>query len=306
MSYLDTYVYIMGRGHSGSTVLDSLLDNVKGLQGTGEMVVGLPRLDSMGKQSPEASDVQFWRTVKRDFSEHFSEEDWQKGIQAQYDQAKVWNCLRVLLMKESSSEVNLLRSSILRIANSVARVGGAHCVIDSSKEIARGFFIARFIPNARVIHLVRHPERVIASTLHRMRHMHGFRIMRRNIQLPWVEPFFVAVAILAWNVGNALCELVKREHPDKVITVRYEDLCRNYETELDRIGEHIGEDLSILVEKIRSGTPLHTGLKIAGNQIIEKETFVFRTKESSRHIPVFYSKLCRSISHVMMKLYEYK
>lgn len=306
MANLKTYVYIMGRGHSGSTLLGSLLDNVEGVQDTGEIFVGLPRLQDKVKQNPNAPAVKFWRKIVEDFERRVSGLSWEAAVNASYQQAHIRKFFQTLRMNERDAEVKLLRTSIVEIAESVARVGNAHSVLDSSKEITRGLFVARFIPNARIIHLVRHPEQVIASTLHRIRHMHGFRIMRRNVQLPWMEPFFVAVAVIAWNIGNALCEMIKRRYPDKVITVRYEDICADLESEMVRIGDHIGKDLSELVEKVKTRTPLSSGLKIAGNRMIGHKTFVFDADRSDRDLSSAYSMMCRSISSVLMGMYNYR
>jgi hypothetical protein len=58
-----TYVYIMGRPHSGTTVLDCLLDNIDGIQGCGEPVVGLPRLSETDDGSLPQGSFPLWDRV---------------------------------------------------------------------------------------------------------------------------------------------------------------------------------------------------------------------------------------------------
>ena len=59
------YIYITGRGHSGSTILDILLGNSSQIASVGELLAGLSRADQ-GACSCGAtmSDCGFWREVR--------------------------------------------------------------------------------------------------------------------------------------------------------------------------------------------------------------------------------------------------
>ena len=63
------YVYVMGRGHSGSTILDIILGGGAAVESLGELVSGLGRCDrrrqcSCGSPMRECS---FWCEVRRRF-----------------------------------------------------------------------------------------------------------------------------------------------------------------------------------------------------------------------------------------------
>src|SRR5262245_53099489 len=59
------YLYIMGRGHSGSTILDILLGNSRQIESVGELLAGLSRADHemccCGETMPDCA---FWREVR--------------------------------------------------------------------------------------------------------------------------------------------------------------------------------------------------------------------------------------------------
>ncbi len=76
----------MGRGHSGSTVLDCLLENVKDVQGVRETVVGLKKkfcADEDGER--ERKVAAFWSQVK-EVSEDKAEADWAEVVEAYREQ----------------------------------------------------------------------------------------------------------------------------------------------------------------------------------------------------------------------------
>ncbi len=101
------------------------------------------------------------------------------------------------------------------------------------------FQLAELFPGARFIHLVRHPLRVIESGLKRSwytgTHLHDEgRIQPRDAAgLGWDTMNRVQKIAWLWNETNDFIEDFKEKHPDRVLTVRAEDLFRQVETSQD-------------------------------------------------------------------------
>src|SRR5690606_16000712 len=143
-------------------------------------------------------------------------------------------------------------------------VAGARYLIDSSKEVTRGLFLARHLPHTRIIHLVRNPEGIIASNLHRVRTGVGFKFLRHTFKNPALTPVYLALSSLGWMVGNVLAEIVKMIARGRVLRIRYEDLCGDAPTELRRIAAFTGIDLADVVQGVSRGNEFPMGHQIGG------------------------------------------
>src|SRR5215218_1700745 len=137
------YLYVMGRGHSGSTILDILLGGGAAVESVGELVSGLRRYD--GKERCACGrpmrGCPFWAEVRRRFEA----------------EGHLWEDL----VRESGAAIS-------------AAAGKPH-VLDSNKETARGLFLLKYLPEARVVHLVRDPRGIAQSHRWRIREGRGFK-----------------------------------------------------------------------------------------------------------------------------------
>ena len=149
---------------------------------------------------------------------------WSEVVQQFHRQDHISNTLKTWFINPDSKYVNDTQKAIEYIADAIARISGNNYIVDSSKEVIRATFPARFFSEAKLIHLVRNPEHVAASTLHRIRNRHGFRFLRRNFKSNLLEPLFVTINCLGWLIGNTICEAISHAFSDKAITLRYEDI----------------------------------------------------------------------------------
>lgn len=300
------YVYVVGRGRSGSTVLDCILDNVEGVQGMGETVVGLSEdLDALGAGQRGERVASFWRRVRRRIQHRRGEEGWSKTIDAYTDQAHPSRFLYTLFSDASDEYIQRTLRSVEDVYEAVRDVSGAEVVVDSSKEVTRGVLLARHLEGCHLIHLVRNPLSVLASNLRKMEAKGEFRFLRRNWDSDGKEFFFVILTCMNWMVGNLLCEVLKR-HTDEVTTVRLEDLKDAPAETLRIIGRRIGVDVEEVVRKVENGVPMSTGIGLRGNRMRRSNTeFVFDPSDSTRELPVSYSILCRAITSPLRVLYGY-
>jgi len=303
---LERYVYIMGRGHSGSTVLDALLGNAENACGVGELVMGIDGTYpcSCGEK---VTDCDFWQKVKDGFMQStHGELPWDRAASILSEKSNVLQFIPTLLASSKSSHIQQLEAATQGVAEAVSKASHRPIVVDSSKEVSRGLLLARRMPESRILHIVRNPERMLASNLHRLRDGTGLVLFRRTFHSELFAPLIIAASALSWVVGNLLCEKVSRIAPDRVMRVRYEDLCEDPARVLRRISEFTGLHLDKVIPSVQNGSILAIQHKLAGNRMAKKGEFVFQPDRSSgRDIPRGLRRMGRVITYPLMKKYGY-
>jgi hypothetical protein len=96
--------------------------------------------------------------------------------------------------------------------------------------------------------------------------------------------------IAHWTVTNLIC-LAQYNflRPGTVLRVRYEDLVRDPQAELRRIGAFLGIDLAPITQAIADGEPLTPGHNVGGNRL--RFASAIQVKEDSEwreHLPWAY------------------
>jgi hypothetical protein len=304
---MKSVIYIMGRGHSGSTVLDCLLDNAPGVQGIGESVVGLteefrPSLTHQREQRK----TKFWNEVRASVEAQRNDTAWEETVEAYKSQAHISNFFKTLKDGCTAGTNPATIQAIRRIYNSVKEVSGERVIVDSSKEITRGLLMAKCVEEAVVIHLVRDPRSVLASDMERIYKKGKFRFLRKSYDTNRAKPLFALLTCLNWVIGNTLCEIVKAKYPEKTITVRYESLKSDPEGTLERIASEVPIDFDGVYRKIENEVPMSTGIGLSGNRMRRgNDEFVFETGRRNRELPYFYKKFCSLITYPLRKTYGY-
>ncbi len=137
---MDRYVYIMGRGHSGSTVLDALLGNAENARGVGEMVMGIDGTYpcSCGRYVLECS---FWGKVKQIYDTTTGTEmSWTNAANLIADRANVVQYFPTLVSPEETRRVDRLKTALRSVTSSVAKASNRPIIVDSSKEVSEDYF----------------------------------------------------------------------------------------------------------------------------------------------------------------------
>jgi len=199
-------LYIMGRGHSGSTVLDALLGNAEDLESVGELVSGLERKGEVCSCGTPFHKCEFWSEVRKDFEQQ-SNLSLEEGAYLLKRQAHVARWFETFLARPNSSEVQALTEVNQTIVEAVLQVAGKKCMVDSSKEHTRALFLLRFLPNAKIIYLVRNPEGILSSDLFRIKSGSRYKFLRRKFSGKRIVPFFMMLSCMNWVVGNFIAEI---------------------------------------------------------------------------------------------------
>lgn len=298
-------VYVMGRGHSGSTVLDALLGNAGDATGIGELVSGMLRYDRPCSCGRTIQKCPFWRDVRRRVEAEDGIE-WLEAARSIQSQAHLLRFPSTWFSSARHAATREIYAANQAVARAIADTAGVPVVVDSSKEFTRALFLAKHDPNARILHLIRSPHAVLGSLLHRIETDRGFPFLRRRYRSRTLEPLFMALAAVAWVVGNLLGELIAQIAPGRVRRVRYEDLCADTARILRTIGAFVDLDVDQVVAAVEGGERLPLGHKLAGNQMLREGSFLFEPERvAGRSLPWPYAVLTSVLTWPLLLGYGY-
>jgi hypothetical protein len=258
-------LYIMSRPHSGSTILDILLGNSAAVEGVGQLVSDMGKLDNPCACGATIRDCAFWRLVRSQVEAQGIA--WDEAVRCAVDQAHVGRFWRTWWADRRDPELTHLERSTRVISAAIAATAGKPHVLDSTKEPTRALFLAKYIPDAGIIRLVRDPRSAVASHYWRLKEKGFYHFLRRDWRAPRLAPLFLTMAALSWTAGNLLAELVARRAHGRVLLIRYEDLRDDPDTALRAIGAHFALDLEDSIAKLATGGALGVQHIIGGNDV---------------------------------------
>ena len=246
----------MGRGHSGSTILDILLGGGAAVESVGELVSASSGMRA-ARAAPAARRRASARTGPRSAAASRPRASWAGLARASRRQTDVRRWLR-RGSPPGRSRACRLAAMTRSLASAIAATSASQRA-GLNKEVARGLFLLRYLPEARVVHLVRDPRGIQRSHHWRLRDQRGFLFMRRRFAGRGTAPLLLLLAAASWTVGNALGELTRRAAPDRVLRLRYEDLCRDPAGAVRAIGAGFGLPVEDVVARLESGEPSRSG-----------------------------------------------
>ena len=249
-SKLKTIVFIIGNGHSGSTILDMALGSSPNAFSLGE-IDQLSR--SIKRNIPCVCGVNiqqcpFWLGV----SERLNKEH---GIQ-------LMDIRKPLDLKYKGSNTNL-GCNFKRLYDAIFRQSKADVLIDSCKDYRRAFFLRRHLSDYRIafIHLIRD----VRGYVHSMKKT-TFKCnvpgTEKIVELPRT-PMSVEKSVKVWKYRNLAISFYLRLLMLKKSSylVRYEDLAENPFEILSRLADWLG--LSNPDQMIHFGSVVHHN--VSGN-----------------------------------------
>jgi Sulfotransferase family len=302
------YVYIMGRGHSGSTILDIILGSSAAVESLGELVSGLGRC-AAGEQCSCGSPMRecvFWCEVRRRFEAQGY--GWDEFVGRSRAATSVRRWPSAWLAPDRSAGHRQLAAMTEAFGRAVAQVSGKAHVLDSNKETARGLFLLQFQPDARVIHLVRDPRDVLRSHYWRVASGRGFRFMRQHWSASgWTAYAWLLLAAACWTAGNMLCELARRRVPGRTLRLRYEDLRDDPAGTVRRIAAEFELPLEDVACRLEHGDSFTVGHNVGGNPIRHQDAIRFesRTDQDRQPLPAWLEATTSLICWPLMRFYGY-
>lgn len=138
----------------------------------------------------------------------------------------------------SPQDVEKLHSAMTRFYQAVAFRNPGRLVLKSPTHTGRIAAISRWFPGARFIHISRHPERIVPSTVHLWRSLasvQGFQLPAR--QVPDFEPYVHQCQKLMYDGYFRDRDLIPE---NQRLEMRFEDLIESPLENMERIYEAFG------------------------------------------------------------------
>ena len=300
------FIYIMGRAHTGSTILDILMGNAAHTESVGQLVSHIGKIDSLCSCGVTIRQCPFWTQIRAKVTER-GPYDWDELAGAHTSQGHVKSFLATLMGLKPARR-DYLHDTAHHIERAIQEVSHKQVVVDSSKEPTRALFFAKHDPDARFIFLVRDPRSIMNSYYWRFKDKWTFHFLRREWPSRFVWPVYMVIAAASWILGNLLYEIVYIHAKDRTILVRYEDLISQPDVELTRIGEAFGLDYSDVIKMIEQDREFPIHHNIGGNQIREEgKTARFQPKKDLTRppLPLHWEIVSLFFNWPLMRRYGY-
>lgn len=222
-------IYIVGYPRSGSTILQSILNEVPQTLSVGEIKTIIDY--NIVKKKPcscgdSIFECEFWGDIMNDLQKQYSHDELIKINNSRKKLNNLnFNKIRLgftkKILKSSLSYGNLLNNLYTLIHKS------CDVIVDSSKDPMYGWFMSQFVKaEVYFIHLIRDPRACYYS------------YKKDNIDLN----------ILRWSWMNWNAEYLKKLSPSKYLRIRYEDFAQQPRLILDQIAKvcGLGDNANIL------------------------------------------------------------
>lgn len=283
------FIYVLGRGHSGTTMLDLVLGHAFRFRSCGELISGLSRYpEQRCTCGLKMQECDTWGGSIQSIGESEQERRVFFGYLA--SKASIFQIHKALFFaRDKEYEAALLKESRLI----EALKGDCNGIIDSSKELTRGVALALGPSKASWLHIYRKPEQIAASYRYRAR-KGKIKIYRRLYSVPnsflFLLDFFVATS---WSIWTLLTILIGVVAPKKYICVSYEQFLKDPVGHTYSIGQQFGVsvDKETISERINSS--LTVGHIVGGNRMSQEKTFSLKASESTqRSVPISTTLIC--------------
>ena len=298
-------LYIMSRPHSGSTILDILIGNSAAVEGVGQLVSDMGKLDNPCACGASIRACPFWQAVRVEVER--AGITWDEAVRTSVAQAHVARFWRTWRAGRNDPELERLAQVTHAVTQAIAKVSGKPHVLDSTKEPTRGLFLATYVPEAQLIRLVRDPRSAVASHYWRLKEKGFYHFLRRDWRTTRLGPVFLLVAAASWTVGNLLAEIAARRAAGRVLLLRYEDLRDDPAATLRTIAARFGLDLDDSIEKLATGAPLGVQHIIGGNDVRLEAGLRFdpRRESTRRPLPRWVELVTVACCWPLMRRYGY-
>jgi Sulfotransferase family len=256
-------LYVMGAGHSGSTILGVTIGNCPGCFYAGEIDEWLVKAGTPAWADRERAG--FWHTVTAevDGADLFGGEA-SRCIERSSAVLRVdrWRTRRRLLARYRRVAEDLLRA--------ISRTAGAGLVVDTSHFPLRARELKKLNGvDLYLVFLVRDPQEVVASNL---RELSPHEVAERRLRT-------IAMNANLWLTVLVSVVVFLRQRRDRRLFLRHEAFVRDPEGVLRQILELVGSEAPTPdLQALRVGQPLE------GNRLIRTDTIALerRTRRAKR------------------------
>ncbi len=259
-------LYVMGTGHSGSTILDIVLGSHPSLLGCGELAhFSDPRVlrdgsCSCGATIPECS---FWAGVYQQWHEKTEGAELEVLDQLRCTREHMRHLPRLLVFPSNPRALQSYSKHTQALYEAILERSGKNIVVDSSKTPVRALMLSKMPwADLHILHLVR-DGRAVAWSYYKalLRQKVGQRAVTKVQRLLRILRYSVE-----WVIVHLVCELIKRRSGCKRVRIRYEDFVAAPAVCLKTIGEQLGVDLSSTMAVLAEDGSVPVTHCLAGNR----------------------------------------
>lgn len=301
-----SWLYISGRGHSGTTIMDIILGNSEEIESFGEIISGMNRIDDTCGCNQTMKECSFWKSVILNYESDNS--SWIKDVAFLKGKthSKYW--LYLYLTGHYFKGESALKKINIKVYTSIkTNISSQNnkWILDSSKEPTRALFLLLNNDDAKVIYLVKNPYDVANSYKKRFIKYGYFNFLRRLYKNKRDFIFLSFVIGISWTIGNLMNELIKLRFPKRVLVVRYEDFINDFDGTVSEIGEFLNSDLNDIKEMKLKDQPFSIGHNIGGNKIRTKGSVKLEHVESKKLLTKLESFLVNISTFILRWKYKY-
>jgi hypothetical protein len=305
-------IYIMGYGHSGSTLLDILLGSHDHIISVGEMVhydpisSGGHDLCSCGEKH---SQCPYWVEISKHFKSFVPDAKTFSPtlLKKKFNNWRSLICWIRLLrqIKKPSQEYREYCRHLIALFNAISKYNRRSIIVDSSKIPCRAATLAglKDAIDLRIIHLVRDGRGVCWSMMKKIRNSNNdIRLLKIKQLIAFIR------TMIGWSVTNLAAECIVKMGVggDHYLRIRYEDLVEDHEAFFKKVGIVTGESMHKPMMAVSSGIELNIGHMAGGNLFRMRKRVVFNPDyDWCRNLPSRYKKLFELVCGRALEHYGY-
>jgi hypothetical protein len=301
------YLYIVGRGHSGSTIFSILVGQSSAVASEGEIIGGFRR-GYEGKRCANRevfSESAFWAEVGSAF-ERRTGAGFRDAARWLNGRAHYTQIFPNLLAAPGSAAVLETKRLVEALYDSMSEASNRPVVLDSTKELATAVFLLRHVGPLKLIHFVRSPFGVVDSYLKRIKSVKRFDMFRMHFRVE--RHYFVpmVVSAIVWTLENFFCELLRLFYPGRFIRLHYEDLCEQPIALLERLERFAGVPLAESKQAAAERRVMQPSHAISGNELMRGRDVVFSPQRGlTRHLTPFDKAIVTLCTFPLAMAYGY-
>ena len=307
-------IYVASIGHSGSTLLESILGAHSQIATCGEIHIWPHEIDSdgvmpcgCGKSIPDCS---FWNNIKQRINPlqqlspqiHFFREQHNAGHTFRFNRigdfakAPISSATMHKIKTYGQNNYEVYAAFLAEMEQLKGRK--FNWIVDASKDPYRLLWLARSgLFNIKVLHVVKNPRAFAYSMLK--------RLPEDEINVFHSRLYETVRQSLKWSIENHFIHKVAQNHlnASDYLLVNYEQLASNPVETFQTVCSIVGCDFEPeAVENFREGS-LHT---IAGNPMRYQSKGIYLDEKWKNLLPVFNRKVAEIATSINRAQYGYK
>lgn len=307
-------IYVASIGHSGSTLLESILGAHSQIATCGEIHIWPHEIADRGVMpcgcGESVLDCSFWNSMKQRInplqqqspSIHFFREQHNAGHTIRLNRIKEFG--QSTVSPKIAQQIQTYGQNNYEVyaafLKEMEQLEGHkfNWVVDASKDPYRLLWLARSgLFNIKVLHVVKNPRAFAYSMIK--------RLPKNEINLFHKRFYETLRQSLKWSIENYLIDIVAQNHlnPADYLLVNYEQLASNPSETFRTVCNTVGCDFEIqAVENFREGS-LHT---IAGNPMRYQSGGIYLDEKWKNLLPNFNRIVAEIATSINRKQYGYK